>query len=375
MNSARPLILLVDDVSTNLEILRAILSENHEVLVAASGEQALDLARSRHPDLVLLDILMPGMDGYEVCRILKGDPQTEDIPIVFLTSLEEIDDELRGLELGAIDFLSKPVSPVIVQARVRNIIRLRRQQRALEELAQGAERAKKAFLDHLNHELRTPLTPILGLTELMLDEPGNNDTHRHDLQVIQTCAGHLLLIFDLLLEISRLEVGALPAEEKPFDLQEMLSQLHTNFSAKTEGREVKLDLVLAPGLPKRMVGDPAVITKLLSVLLWNAFRFTEKGRVTLEAAIQGEGETACLTLSVRDTGRGISAERLAKLFQSFTQGRDGVCGTREDSGACLTLSRQLAKLLGGRITANSREGEGSVFSLEMPMRVDIPVGA
>lgn len=128
-------ILIVDDIPSNIQVLSLILKDEHEVYFATNGEKAVELARSKLPDLVLLDIMMPGMDGYEVCRKLKADPLTEDIPVIFITARSEVEDETHGLEVGAIDFITKPVSPPIVKARVRNHIQLKRHADLLKRMS------------------------------------------------------------------------------------------------------------------------------------------------------------------------------------------------------------------------------------------------
>ncbi|MBL6458993.1 diguanylate cyclase [Belnapia sp. T6] len=135
MMDQRAVILIVDDEATNIEILSAILEEEHEICFATSGEEALEVVRSAAPDLVLLDVLMPGLDGYEVCRRLKADPQLADLPVIFTTALGDQAAEVRGLELGAIDYVHKPISPVIVRARVRNHLEMKRMRDELARLA------------------------------------------------------------------------------------------------------------------------------------------------------------------------------------------------------------------------------------------------
>ncbi|CAO3415106.1 diguanylate cyclase domain-containing protein [Azospirillum endophyticum] len=135
MTDPRPKILVVDDIPSNVHVLSRILKDDYDIYFATDGEKALDLVQARMPDLVLLDIMMPGMDGFEVCRRIKGDPTTHDIPVIFISAKSEVEDETRGLEVGAIDFITKPISPPIVKARVRNHLLLKRQADLLRSLS------------------------------------------------------------------------------------------------------------------------------------------------------------------------------------------------------------------------------------------------
>ncbi|PWC58888.1 diguanylate cyclase [Azospirillum sp. TSH7] len=135
MADPRPKILVVDDIPSNVHVLSRILKDDYDIYFATDGEKALDLVQSRMPDLVLLDIMMPGMDGFEVCRRIKDDPTTHDIPVIFISAKSEVEDETRGLEVGAIDFITKPISPPIVKARVRNHLLLKRQTDLLRSLS------------------------------------------------------------------------------------------------------------------------------------------------------------------------------------------------------------------------------------------------
>ncbi len=168
-----PVLLVVDDVPANIQILHSLLKEEYEIYFATNGPDALDLAHNRAPDLVLLDVMMPVMDGYEVCRQLKADPNTEEIPIIFVTAMGEVDDETRGLELGAIDYITKPISPAIVRARVRNHIRLKQQGDLLRQLSfidglTGIANRRR-FDELLQAEWRRAQRSSLPLSLLILD--------------------------------------------------------------------------------------------------------------------------------------------------------------------------------------------------------------
>lgn len=180
---AKPVLLLVDDEVINLDILIETLGEAYNVRVATSGAAALESVRKFSPELILLDVMMPGMDGFEVCRCLKANPATQDIPIIFLTALHAEDEEERGLDLGAADYITKPFSPAIVRARIRNHLELNAHRRHLARLVAqqtyklgcmydqllNLDRLKDDFLGMLSHEIRTPANGVLGIGEMLID--------------------------------------------------------------------------------------------------------------------------------------------------------------------------------------------------------------
>ena len=212
-------ILIVDDEKANIEILSSILSPEYTVYMTKSGFGAIELASKHSPDLILLDILMPDMDGYEVLSALKASEETQDIPIIFITGLDSVQDEERGLSLGAADFIHKPFSNSIVQSRVRNQIQLVNQIRELVRLqgdlesavktAETANKTKSAFLATMSHEIRTPLNAIIGISEIQLQNKSLPPETREALGRIFSSGDLLLGIINDILDMSKIEAGKL----------------------------------------------------------------------------------------------------------------------------------------------------------------------
>ncbi|ANC92196.1 GGDEF domain-containing protein [Azospirillum humicireducens] len=205
MAELRPKILVVDDIPSNVHVLSRILKDEYDIYFATDGEKALDLVQVRMPDLVLLDIMMPGMDGFEVCRRIKGDPATHDIPVIFISAKSEVEDETRGLEVGAIDFITKPISPPIVKARVRNHLLLKRQTDLLRSLSfldglTGIANRRR-FDDAMSREWRRCARAHLPLSLIILDVDhfkAYNDQYGH--QVGDEC---LRVVAEVLSERTR----------------------------------------------------------------------------------------------------------------------------------------------------------------------------
>lgn len=367
----RQTVMIVDDTPANIEILSESLGDDYELFFATSGADALELIRADKPDLILLDIMMPGMDGFELCGILKGDPATRDIPIIFVTAMIGEEEEIKGLELGAIDYLTKPISPHIVRARVKNHLELKRYRDLLETLATAAERAKKEFLRSVSHELRTPLTPIIGMTDLVLNNE-EDDNKRKYLGMVQKSALRLLGIVEDLIETSRLEGEGGAPENRPFLLKPFLDMVALEADTMAAAKGLKFRAALHPDLPEAVVSDQGMLHKVLSMLLGNAVKFTPEGEVSLEVRPQEVAGEAMLQFAVADTGIGIEKADLERIFNDFTQSDGSITRSFPGLGLGLTLARRMTELLDGSIWAESAPGGGSVFQFQIPLVVPEP---
>lgn len=370
----RQTVMIVDDTPANIEILSETLGEEYELFFATSGADALELIRADKPDLILLDIMMPGMDGYELCSILKGDPATRDIPIIFVTAMIGEEEEIKGLELGAIDYLTKPISPHIVRARVKNHLELKRYRDLLETLASAADRAKKEFLRSVSHELRTPLTPIIGMTDLVLDSE-EDDNKRKYLTMVQKSALRLLGIVEDLIETSRLEGEGTGPEYRPFLLKAFLDTVAIEARTQAEQKGLDFRVTLDPALPDAVSSDQAMLHKVLSMLLGNAVKFTAAGKVSLEVRLQEVAGEQMLQFSVADTGVGIDPADLERVFNDFTQSDGSITRSFPGLGLGLTLARRMTELMDGSIWAESSPGGGSLFQMQIPLLLPEPESA
>ena len=367
----RQTVMIVDDTLSNIELLSESLGDDYELIIATSGTDALELIRADKPDLILLDVMMPGMDGYQLCTVLKGDPAIRDVPVIFVTAMCQEEDEIKGLELGAIDYVTKPISPHIVRARVRNHLELKRYRDLLETLSMAADRAKKEFLRSISHELRTPLTPILGMTDLVLTCEEDDDKRKY-LSLVQKAALKLLGIVEDLIETSRLEGDGVHPENSPFLLRPFLEAVLGELAPQAVSKGLELGMSVDPALPEAVSADQVMLRKLLSMILGNALKFTSRGEVALQVQLQDEAPGARVRFSVSDTGIGLAQEDLTRIFNDFTQSDGSVTRAFPGLGLGLTLARRIAELLGGRIWAEAREEGGSVFRFEIPLLLPDP---
>ena len=231
-------ILIIDDIIENVEVLGEVLASSYEVQFATSGVEGLALVRHQRPDLILLDVMMPGMDGYAVCATLKADPDTRGIPVIFVTAKSDAESESRALAEGAVDFIHKPINQAVVLARVRLHLALKTREDQLSQLnddleqkvdqrtlalrdalaqAEGATRMKSDFLANMSHEIRTPMNAIIGMTHLI---QGTELTprQRNYLGKIETSSHHLLGIINDILDLSKIQAGKMRTEIVDFKL-------------------------------------------------------------------------------------------------------------------------------------------------------------
>ena len=367
----RQSVMIVDDTPANIEILSESLGDDYELFFAISGADALELIGADKPDLILLDIMMPGMDGYQLCAILKGDPATRDIPIIFVTAMIGEEDEIKGLELGAIDYLTKPISPHIVRARVKNHLELKRYRDLLETLATAADRAKKEFLRSVSHELRTPLTPIIGMTDLVLDTE-EDDNKRKYLTMVQKSALRLLGIVEDLIETSRLEGEGAAPENRIFQLKAFLGTIVMEAETQARAKGLQFSSRVDPLLPEAVITDQGMLHKVLSMLLNNAVKFTPGGEVALEVRQQEVAGKAMLQFSISDTGIGVESGDLERIFSDFTQSDGSITRAFPGLGLGLTLARRMTELMDGSIWAENCPGGGSIFQVQIPLVLPEP---
>jgi two-component system, sensor histidine kinase and response regulator len=354
-------VLIVDDIPSNIKILAAIIKEDYEILIATSGQKALEVIAAHEVDLILLDVIMPDMDGYEVCKILQESDKTRQIPIIFITASNSPEDEIRGLDLGAVDFITKPINPPIVKARVKTHIELCKSRLA----AMAANLAKSQFIATMSHEIRTPLNGIMGLASL-LQSSALSSLQLHRLQQIQNSGTALLHTLNDILDLSKIEANMMELELSVFSLDEVLKVLSDLLESRLIEKGIELEIKVSPEVPHLLIGDHGRLGQVLNNLTGNAIKFTKKGKISVHVEVAGQNqENTTLQFFVRDTGIGIPPDAITTMFDPFAQADSSTTREYGGSGLGLTICRRLLKLMGGEISVESEFGKGSTFQFQI----------
>jgi len=361
-------ILIVDDVVSNVLLLKILLTnEKFQVCTASNGKMCIEMAKSEHPDLILLDVMMPDLNGFDTAVILKKDPETQEIPIIFLTALNNPSDLVKGFQVGANDFLTKPFNKEELIMRVMHQIQLVAAKRIIirqnEELKRSISNRDKMY-SVIAHDLRSPMASIRMVLNLavnvvskdivgeeifgLLDKANRESEETHDL-------------LDNLLKWTKSQTGRLSVVYQELDLDDIVPGVVDIFRMIAEMKKIELKYI--PADEKLIVhADNDMIKTIIRNFLSNAVKFTPEGK-SVEVFYKREGDFA--RISVRDHGVGIDPERVKTIFRTgeTTYGTGG----EEGSGLGLQLCQDFARKNGGEAYVESALGEGSTFSFTLPL--------
>jgi len=379
MNNARSKlsILVVDDEKANIIALTSILSSQYRVLALRDSRDTVKAAEDNMPDIILLDILMPEMDGFEVLTALKSNDKTRFIPVIFITGLDNIEAEEKGLMLGAVDYITKPFHSAIVLLRIKNQIKilerdsiehdlnevliLKEELLSAKEDAEQSNRVKSEFLSRMSHEMLTPMNAIIGMVQIARMYP---DKQRESLDDIETNSRQLLNLINNVLDVSGMEYGTLRLTHEEFSFKAMVRTVLNETSRHANMKDQKLDFTVDPAIPEELIGDEKMLFKVISNLLANAIKYSpDNSVIKFDALLIDEDETnATLKFVVADNGIGLSQDQQKTLFTIFEQGDGSSTRKQGGIGIGLALSKRIIEMMHGSIWVDSELGGGATFS-------------
>ncbi|ARA93721.1 hypothetical protein AWN76_011465 [Rhodothermaceae bacterium RA] len=389
----RPRILVVDDNADIRAYVRSCIQDLCEVFEAVDGQHGLEQATTLRPDLIISDIMMPRMNGYEFCGRVKADPDLNHIPVILLSAKTSQQTILQGLEVGADEYLAKPFNARELRIRIQNLLKLRAQERALKawnehlqekvneqlalilrereayearllaekEKAEEVARLKTTILNNLSHEFRTPITGIIGSADILAMELESADMQEL-VGFIQANGKRLMDTLTALLELAHLESNAARPRPRPLPVVDVVRKAVEPYrlTAQRRGLEFRFQPT-RPDLQATL--DAELVTRVVQVLVDNAIKFTREGGVTVEV----DERDAFVYLRVSDTGIGIGEAFLPHVFEAFRQESDGDSRSHEGTGLGLTIAKRLVDLMNGVIKVRSARGRGSVFTVRLPV--------
>ncbi|MFM0011221.1 ATP-binding response regulator [Paraburkholderia sediminicola] len=369
-DTGAPIVLVVDDTPANLGLVVECLEGNHlRVAVARDGAEALRRAELVQPDLILLDVMMPGLDGFETCRTLKAMEKTRDIPVIFMTSLTRTEDKITGFRAGAVDYITKPLQMEEVAARVNTHLKLRALQKLQEEQnirlqkeVKTRKQAEEALIEVINgvrnvsnaiaHDLRTPLTELRSRLEVLTItvRRQGNDQCLPDLEVALTDVDRVISIFNALLRLAEIDAGVRRSGFIPNDLETIVSDAVEFYQPVAELRRVTLSLRVSGDLMAN--SDPLLLAQAIGNLIDNALKFARDGG---EISVDATRHDDMIAISVADDGPGIPDAEKSKVIERFYRG-DASRGT-PGVGLGLALVKAVATLHRGSLDfADNRPG-------------------
>ncbi|MGY4383846.1 signal transduction histidine kinase [Pedobacter sp. UYP24] len=376
-------ILIVDDRPENIIALEALLQRSDiNIITTTNPNEALRLSWEMDIAIALVDVQMPEMDGFELVEILKSNPRTKDILIIFVTAIsKETKYAVKGLNTGAVDYLYKPLDPFVTSAKVDSFIQFVRNQREIKqknkeletyqnelikakEAAELSKRIKENFLANMSHELRTPINGIIGIAHL-LEKTNLNEDQQEMLKLLEISSNSLLGVINDILDLSKIEAGKFRITRNDTDLIGVCDAVVNLLKIRAREKKLELITVLDPDLPKHIIADSLRLNQILMNLIGNAIKFTSEGSVTLKVdVVNAKGNNVRIKFAVIDTGIGIAKENIEKIFEIFEQADDQTATNFGGTGLGLSIVKNLAKLKGGTLEVQSEINKGSTFCFE-----------
>lgn len=356
MRPARPRVLIVDDQAANIDVLAEALGEAYELFAATTAERAFELAATG-VDLILLDVVMPGQNGFDVCRSLKAREKTRGIPVIFVTALGEVEDEARGFEVGGVDYITKPISPPTVRARVRTHLELRGAQKRLEREAEVlAENLRlKEHVERLSrHDLKTPLTSVISIPQILLETKGLSDEQARMLRAVESAGYRILDMVNRSLDLFRMEAGTYEFNPTRVDLRDLADRVAMDLEALARERDVTFAIEGAQGEAAMALAEELLSYSMLANLIKNAIEAAPRGTTVTIAIDSSPGH---VRVAVANRGAVPSALR-DTFFRKYASS-----GKKAGTGLGAYSARLMAETQRGRIEMTTSDERGTVVTV------------
>ncbi|MBI3414118.1 MAG: hybrid sensor histidine kinase/response regulator [Verrucomicrobia bacterium] len=355
-------VLIVDDITKNLQVVGTILRQaGYAVTPATSGAEALEGVREQLPDLILLDLMMPEMDGLEVCRRLKAEAATRQIPVIFLTASNEMEHLVRGFEVGAVDYVTKPFNPPELLARVRTHLELKHARQRLREMNDE----KNEFMGIAAHDLRSPLNAVKGYSEMVLEDTALGAENAELVHKIHEAAARMAEMVQNLLDANRIERGEMKLNLAVTDLADVLAAVTETHRPRATAKQQTIRLE-NESAPVPVMVDPTVVVQVLENLVSNAVKYSPPGKNIFVRLKKLPQAVRC---EVQDEGPGLSAEDQKKLFGKFARLSAKPTGGEHATGLGLSIVKKMVEAMSGKVWCESELGCGATFIVEFPARV------
>jgi signal transduction histidine kinase len=366
-------ILIVDDRPENLIALKKTLEDVEiEILTATSGNEALKILLHHEFALILLDVMMPDMDGYELAELIRGQKETKKIPLIFLTAMDSTEKLIfKGYQAGAVDYLFKPVDDNILKNKINVFVELDQQKKELQQKnkdlekakteANSANQAKSVFLSNMSHEIRTPMNAILGYAQILMRDKRLKEDQKKAVTTISKSGNNLLELINDVLDISKIEAGRMELNTIDFDLLDLIEGVKGMFQLICKNKKLFFKFEGIDN-PIHVHGDEGKIRQILVNLIGNAVKFTDTGGVYFKL---DQSENHQYQFTVKDTGKGIPPEAQDSIFMAFNQDAEG--HKKGGTGLGLAISKKQTELMEGNLTVQSERGAGATFFLTLSL--------
>nr|WP_319398250.1 hybrid sensor histidine kinase/response regulator [uncultured Carboxylicivirga sp.] len=379
-------ILIVDDNPKNLQVLSNILAQNnYQIEFATNGRTALDWIDQEKFDMLLLDVVMPDISGFDVCKQVRKSSKFNNVPIIFLSAHNDRKTIHYGFSIGAQDFVSKPFDSSELLMRVSTHLTLKNNIQELEqingrleqiveertkelktakELAENSDQLKTIFLQNLSHEIRTPLNGILGFAQLLKDNLEDPNSIINYIDIIEKSGERMLTMINDLVNISRIESGEpLIINGNEIIISDLFNELYSFFKSRIEEKGLRLYYLSDIPQETTIIADKEKLFQVFTNLINNAIKFTDEGSIELSAQLKNN----LIEFSIKDTGIGIASELHDVIFERFIQGNMHYNRPYEGSGLGLSISKSFIEAMGGHIWVESVKDKGSTFKFDIPI--------